>query len=498
MNHLWWRYLAAFAALFCIQGKAWSRDDTIAKTPPMGWNSWNLFQINITESDVKAVTDAFVTSGLKDAGYQYIVVDDCWSNSARDASNTLVAQSAKFPSGMKSLADYVHGKGLKFGMYASPTRITCCREAGSYGHETIDAGTFASWGVDFLKYDWCGVQSGEDNTNLTATDIIARYVTMREALKATNRPILYALCEKGQKSNIVPGTWSDTVGHMWRIGGDISASWSSIIAHIDEDASLGIYAGSTKGWNDPDMLEVGNGSITENENRAHFSMWCILAAPLILGNDPSSMPSIIKTILTNKEAIAINQDSLGFQGVRIKKNGNQEVWVKPLKNGDRAVAFFNRDSAPAVISVNWTDSLIKWNPTTKVAVRNIWVQSDSSNVSDGFSDSVASHAVVLLRISNGISGVRQNGYRIVDGNPVKSICVQKNAQGARLFISMNETGLAAELLDIQGKNIYTPRVKSGWNLIPDKMLGTGLNVVRISNGQRSVAVLILKAAKNSF
>jgi alpha-galactosidase len=476
--------LIAGMFIFCVHGNALSRNDDIAKTPPMGWNSWNLFQSNITEAKTKSVVDAFVTSGLKDAGYQYIVVDDCWSNSARDSSNTLVAQSAKFPSGMKSLADYVHGKGLKFGMYASPTRVTCCREAGSFGHETKDAETFAAWGVDYLKYDWCGVQSGEDNTNLTATDIIARYVTMREALKATNRPILYALCEKGQKSHIVPGTWSDTVGHMWRIGGDIGAIWSSITSHIDEDASLGADAGPAKGWNDPDMLEVGNGSLTEDENRAHFSMWCILAAPLILGNDPSGMSSVIKDIVANKEAIAINQDSLGLQGARIKKTGDQEAWVKPLQNGDKAVALFNRGAANATMTVNWTDSLINWSASTKVAVRNIWAHKDSLGVTNGFTINVGSHAVVLLRLNSNGPGAENNNRGAAITTSKKNILIQKTSRGVRLFVPAAQAGAPAELLDIRGKRICTFRVNKDWNYLPNRMLLPGVFIVRGSLFQR--------------
>jgi alpha-galactosidase len=463
-----------------LSWNAWSLNDTIARTPPMGWNSWNLFGSNITEAKVKAVADAFVTSGLRDAGYKYIVVDDCWQNATRDGSGALVAQSSKFPSGMKSLGDYVHGKGLKFGMYTTANPVTCCFEAGSYTYETKDVQTFAGWGVDYLKYDWCGVQSGEDATNITAQQIIARYVTMRNSLKSTNRPIVFAICEKGQKSNIVPGTWSDTVGHLWRIGGDIGANWSSITSIIDANASLNIYAGPSKGWNDPDMLEVGNGSLTENENRAHFSMWCIMAAPLILGNDPSTMPVAIKSIVTNKDAIAINQDSLGFQGVRIRKTGEQEVWVKPLMNGDKAVALFNRATSTVTMTVNWTDSLIKWSTTTKVKVSNVWAQKDSSNVTNSFSSSVASRAVVLLRLQNILTTNSSHSANRVTHDPLDAVRIIKVPDGITVDIPHVNEAVKVDLLDARGRLLYSFISYGGNQKVPGNRLTTGVIIVRVS------------------
>ncbi len=483
-------FISMAVCFLSMTWNAWSLNDTIARTPPMGWNSWNLFGSNITEAKVKAVADAFVTSGLKDAGYKYIVVDDCWSNATRDASGTLVAQSSKFPSGMKSLADYVHGNGLKFGMYATANPVTCCFEAGSYTYETKDAQTFAGWGVDYLKYDWCGVQSGEDNTNITAQQIIARYVTMRQALRATGRPIVFALCEKGQKSNLQPATWSDTVGHMWRIRTDIGATWASIFEQVDLDATLAGYAGPSKGWNDPDMLEVGNGSLTDNQNKAHFSMWCIMAAPLILGNDPSTMPAAVKSIVTNTEVIAIDQDSLGMQGIKIRDDGDHEVWVKPLKNGDKAVVLLNRNaSTAATITVNWTDSLIKWPSTTKVKVRDLWALKDSLNVTSGYSASVPAYSLVMLRLSNGSTGTVDRHAGMLSAGSF-DVQIKKTLQGLNIYVPNRAKG-RAEISDILGRKIHEYAVQGGWNLLPADVLPSGVYFVRVTSINSSHAKLIV-------
>ena len=485
---------AAFlaACLLALPLSSWPLDNGLAKTPPMGWNSYNKFGGNVTQAQVLAVAKAFVSSGLQDAGYKFIVIDYCWAEAARDASGSMVPRKARFPSGMKSISDSVHALGLKFGMYASPNTTTCCgSEAGSYQHEAKDAGNFAAWGVDYLKYDWCGVQSGEDKLSIAPKDIIARYVTMREAIKATNRPIVYALCEKGQKSKIQPATWSDTVGNMWRIRGDIAATWDRIMQQVDVDVDLAAYSGPIKGWNDPDMLEVGNGSLTETENRSHFSLWCILSAPLMLGNDPSNMPATVKAILTNKEAIAIDQDSLGKQGVRIRKTGNQEVWVKRLKNGDRAVLLLNRDPSGTVnMTVNWTEAEIGWTAATKVKVRNIWEAKDQQDVTGSFSAQVPGHGVVLLRLSDGNSTRLEADSKVGRYRVTGNLACRRTTQGLGFNVPEGYSQ-DLELLDLQGKSVAGADLRPGWNLIPAAKLERERYYLR-ARGQDGPHVFALK------
>lgn len=453
-------------------------EDGIARTPPMGWNSWNHFGGSITEAKFKAIADAFVSSGLKDAGYRYLVVDDEWMEATRDANANLIPVASKFPNGMKALGDYAHAKGLMFGIYACPTKTTCAHRAGSFDHETQDAGAFAAWGVDYLKYDWCGVQSGEDaNGGVAVPEVMRRYVAMRDAIRATKRPVLYALCEKGQGTRgIKPGSWQDTVGHMWRIGYDIGGNWASITGHIDEDASLAKYA-KPGGWNDPDMMEVGNGP-SDAENRAHFSAWCILAAPLILGNDPSTMSDTVKAILTNKEAIAVDQDSLGAQGIRIKGAGGLEVWVKELKNRDKAVLFLNRTGAAAAIAVKWTDSLIGWDANAKVDVRNLWKHTDSLGVPGGMTLTVPSHDAAMLRIRKADAvGIAAADLKLPEATVVRV------DGGLSLFLPWNgNAGHATlSLSDMQGKTVLTMPVHGGWNPMPSAEVPAGIYILRISN-----------------
>ncbi len=364
--------------------------DGLALTPPMGWNSWNRFGCDVSEQLIKDAADALVTSGMKDAGYQYIVIDDCWQ-SARAADGTIVVDP-RFPSGIKALADYVHSKGLKFGLYSDAGTKTCQGRPGSLGHEAQDARTYASWGVDYLKYDWC---------NSEGLDQRDAYQKMSQALRATGRPIVFSMCEWGSSK---PWLWGQGVGQLWRATGDIqdcwdcSTSWGGMgVSHIvDLMADLHPYAGPGH-WNDPDMLEVGNGKLTLAENRAHFSLWCLLAAPLMAGNDLRAMTPEIREILTNAEAIAVDQDPLGVQGRRVRDEGAKEVWMKPLADGSRAVVLFNRGSEAGPISVDWES--IGLAPRTKAVVRDLWAKKDVATVSARFEVNVAGHDVAFLRIT---------------------------------------------------------------------------------------------------
>jgi alpha-galactosidase len=354
----------------------------IARKPPMGWNSWNKFGCNVSETLIKEVADAMVSSGLKDAGYQYVVIDDCWQVS-RDANGTIVPDPQRFKGGMKALADYVHSKGLKFGVYSDAGARTCEGRPGSNGYEVEDARQYAAWGVDYLKYDWC---------NTDGVDPKVAYPTMRDALKATGRPILFSMCEWGRNQ---PWTWARGVGHIWRTTGDIADRWQSFTRLLDQQVGLEKFAGPG-GWNDPDMLEVGNGGMTNPEYRAHFSFWCLLSAPLIAGNDIRSMTPEIKEILANKDVIAIDQDTLQ-QGRRLRKDGDLEVWAKKLTDGSQAVILFNRGQGPATVAVSWQEIGQPFDAELKV--RDLWTKRDLGTVKGTFSANVPSHEVVMVRVS---------------------------------------------------------------------------------------------------
>ena len=368
----------------------------LGATPPMGWNSWNTFQCNLNETLIKQIADTFVSSGMQAVGYQYVNLDDCWMD-GRDANGNLQWNSSKFPSGIPALASYVHGKGLKLGIYEVPNTVTCVGlyggishsvAVGSQGHETADAQTFASWGVDYLKYDKC-------------TGPLSGFSVMRDALRASGRPIFYSI-NPGDGSGCPPNTCSitlPTIANMWRIGFDINASWSSMIGLVDQDQNLASYAAPGH-WNDPDMLEVGNSGLSDTEGQTHFSMWAILAAPLIAGNDLRSMSAATKATLTNSEVIAVDQDPLGAQGRLVATPGtNLQVWSKTLSGTNtRAVALLNRGTGTASITVQWSALGI---PTGAAAVRDLWNHSDLGSSSGSYTASaVPSHGVVMLKITS--------------------------------------------------------------------------------------------------
>ena len=377
----------------------------LAMTPPMGWNSWNTFQANINEALVMQMADAMISSGMKDAGYTYLVLDDAWMAKERDPkTGDLVPDPVKFPHGMKAVADYVHSKGLKFGLYNCAGTLTCAGYPGARGYEYQDARFYASVGTDYLKFDWCS------SNGINAREA---YATMSKALKKAGRPILFSLCEWGQNR---PWTWAEPVGQMWRTTGDITAqfegvktmgTWSasSIMKILDMQDSLRSYAGPGH-WNDPDMLEVGNG-LTENENRAHFTMWSMIAAPLIAGNDIRKMTAGTSAILTNKDVIAINQDTLGIQAMKWASVDSLETWVKPLSNGEWAVCFLNRKRTPKQLTFDWSHQVIedKLSGRTLDAkavtyqLRDIWQQHESGNTRKALQVTVPPRDVVLLRLT---------------------------------------------------------------------------------------------------
>ena len=336
--------------LLPVIGRAQTRE-SLSLTPQMGWSSWNNFQGNINEDIIKSIADAMVASGLKDAGYTYINIDDCW-HGKRDADGFIQADPKHFPHGIKALADYVHSRGLKLGIYSDAGSETCAGRPGSLGHEYQDALQYARWGIDYLKYDWC------NTTNVNAQ---GAYQLMRDAIQAAGRPIFFSMCEWGDNH---PWRWAKDIGDSWRIGPDIWCSFDStrifptyiqcsVIDCINRNDSLRSYAGPGH-WNDPDMLEVGNG-LSANQDRAHFTMWCMMASPLILGNDVRNMSDETKAILTNRDLIAIDQDKLGVQGLRFLIREGLEYWFKPLSNGDWAMTIFNPTRQSLSCSLNWQD-----------------------------------------------------------------------------------------------------------------------------------------------
>ena len=366
-------------------------DNGLAKTPPMGWNSWNKFGCNVSEKLIRETADAMVSTGMKDAGYKYVVIDDCWQVK-RDADGTIVADPGRFPSGIKALGDYVHSKGLLFGIYSDAGSLTCEGRPGSRGYEFQDARTYASWGVDYLKYDWCHAER---------QDTLESYGLMSKALLATGRPILFSLCEWGSTK---PWLWAKDVGNVSRSTGDITNCWDCKVSPDDNVGVVHIldlmngteaYAGPGH-FNDPDMLEVGNGKLTPDESRAHFALWAILAAPLIAGNDLRSMDAETKAVLTDKEVLAIDQDPLGKQGRRVAKDGEKEVWARELQDGNRAVALLNRAATSQSITVKWED--LGYPAHLTAQLRDLWQHKDLGAKSGSFTATVAPHAVVLVTV----------------------------------------------------------------------------------------------------
>ena len=359
-----------------------SLDNRLARTPPMGWNSWNHFGCDVSAQLIRETADAMVKGGMRDAGYQYLVIDDCWQV-ARDATGRLVADSVRFPGGMKPLADYVHSKGLKFGLYTDAGRQTCQRRPGTYGSEEIDARTFAEWGVDYVKEDWC---------NSEGLDAPTQYAKFRDALAKAGRPIVFSICEWGSNR---PWEWGPRTGNLWRTTGDIGDRWASMIALLDLNAQYALAA-APGAWNDPDMLEVGNGGMTDDEYRAHFSLWALMAAPLMAGNDVRTMPAATRDILLNKEVLAVDQDSLGVQGMLVQEPvPDLQVWAKLLSDGSRAVVLFNRSTLQTVITASWRALGLRG----PARVRDLWAHTDLGTFPTRFMATVPAHGVVMVRVT---------------------------------------------------------------------------------------------------
>jgi alpha-galactosidase len=383
--------LAVLAALLTVPIAAQpALANGLARTPPMGWNSWNQVAcFDLTEKVVRDAAYALATNGMREEGYRYVVVDDCWQAPARAADGSLQADPVRFPSGIAQLAGYVHALGLQFGIYAVPGSHTCAMfnngypatGIGSLGHERQDAETFARWGVDYLKYDWCNADLYD------GLDRSQAFGKMRDELARLDRPIVYAISEYGVSS---PWTWARPVANLWRTTFDLVPTWDSVLATIDRQAAVAAYSGSPGGWNDPDMLQVGNGTLTADEARAHFSVWAILNAPLFAGTDPAKLSPADLATLSDPEVIALDQDFAGSQGRRLADDATSQVWGKPLSSGGFALVLLNTGTTTATVSAaipgDWT-------------VRDLWQREDVGTADGTVSATVRPHAAVLLRLT---------------------------------------------------------------------------------------------------
>jgi len=370
---------ALLISILGISGAPRPPQEAAALTPPMGWNSWNHFACKVSDATVRAQAEAMVASGMKAAGYVYVNIDDCWQGT-RDAQG-FIHPSERFPD-MKALGDYIHSKGLKLGIYSSPGPKTCAGYEGSFGHEEQDAQTYANWGVDYLKYDWCSAKGDEQ----------AAYAKMRDALRKTGRTIVYSLCQYGMQR---VWSWGAAVGgNSWRTTDDITDNYDRMALIGFGQNGLERFAGPGH-WNDPDMLEIGNGGMKDAEYRTHMSLWCLLAAPLLAGNDLTKMAPDTLAILTNPEVIAVDQDPAGVQGHRVSQEGPLEVWAKPLADGSRAVGLFNRSESDVRVSAHFRDVGLG----DSASVRDLWARQDLGMFQESYSAEVPRHGVALVKMA---------------------------------------------------------------------------------------------------
>ncbi|KAF7072028.1 hypothetical protein CFC21_077223 [Triticum aestivum] len=370
--------LPFFFLLLSSTSPAAAQKNRLGRTPQMGWNSWNHFGCKIDEVIIRKIADAMVDTGLAKLGYEYVNLDDCWASHDRDSQGNLAANGTTFPSGMRALADYVHGKGLKLGVYGDAGLRTCSRlQPGSLGYEDQDARTLAAWGIDYLKYDNC------NNQNISP---LTRYNRMSEALMNSGRDVFFSLCEWGVDD---PATWAGSFANSWRTTEDIKNTWESMTDNADKNDKWAPYAGPG-GWNDPDMLEVGNGGMTIEEYRSHFSIWALVKAPLILGCDVSSMTPETKDIISNQNVIAVNQDKLGVQGRKVQQDGELEVWAGRLSRGRVALVLWNRGPDEASITASWSN--IGLNQSAVVDAHDLWTDEVTPSVQGNLTKKMDSHA----------------------------------------------------------------------------------------------------------
>lgn len=384
---------AVVPALAAAAGVVPATATTLAATPPMGWNSYNHFRNQIDDAAIRSQADAMVRTGMKDAGYEYVNIDEGWEGE-RDAQG-VIHPNAKFPD-MKALADDLHAKGLKLGIYSAPSKSTCGGHPGSFGHEEQDAQSYAAWGIDYLKYDLCGLedpfnQLAESDLPAAHAMMMDAYRKMGDALRRTGRPMVYSLCQYGMDR---VWEWGPSVGaNLWRTTSDIKDNYTSLSLNGFTQAGLAPFAGPGH-WNDPDMLEVGNPSFKPVDNLTQMSLWCLLAAPLLAGNDLTNMTPEVQAILCNREVIAVDQDPAGIQGDRVACEGPLEVWMKPLADGSKAVGLFNRGRSLMKMTVRFADVGLHG----RVQVRDLWQHAGRGVFERSYSTLVPKHGVALLRV----------------------------------------------------------------------------------------------------
>ncbi|GLI01782.1 glycoside hydrolase family 27 protein [Phytohabitans aurantiacus] len=466
--------LAAGAAVVTGTAQpALALNNGVARTPPMGWNSWNTFGCNINEALIRQMADAIVSTGMRDRGYQYVVVDDCWFNPNRDSAGNLQGDPTRFPSGMKALGDYLHGKGLKFGIYQVPVDKTCAQyfnsypgATGSQGHEAQDARQFAAWGVDYLKYDWC-------SPNGTINDQVATFAKMRDALAATGRPIVYSINPNSIHEKTGPlRNWSD-VANMWRTTEDITNAWNTgqtngypmgIQNIVNVNVPLASYA-APGGFNDPDMMEVGRSGLTDTEQRSHFALWAVMASPLIAGNDIRGSSAATLAILNNADMIAVNQDTLGLQAVQVSNDGTRRVLAKRLSNGDVAVALFNQGGSTTTVS---TTAAAIGKTGSSFTLRDLWTGGTSSSTGT-ISASVPAHGTAVYRVSGGGTSNPPTTFRLRGESSGRCLDVNlgSSANGTQMLIWDCHTGANQQFtqngqaLQVLGKCLEVPANAAG-------------------------------------
>jgi len=494
-------FCTGLALVMLISINVSALNNGLARTPPMGFNTWNWFGCGgyhgaISEDLIKGIADAMVSSGMKDAGYQFVNLDDCWGEPGRNAQGGIAANRTRFPNGMRKLADYVHGKGLKLGIYTCNGNLTCAQTMpGMAGHENQDCDTFVAWGIDYVKVDNCGGPWDSKAIYTKISTALQSAVTRMKPTVPTAHELVYSLCNWGAQS---PWIWGPPISHLWRTTGDIVSNWGSWTDILNRNIDLYQYSG-LGAWNDPDMMQVGNG-MPVNEDRAHFSLWCMLAAPLLAGNDLRGMSATTRSILINKEMIAVNQDTLGgttqlgvIQGRRVVQSGSQEVWVKKLRSmtsPDYAVCFFNRGTGPANISVTWQQIGTAGSgiaASTMYRVRNLWTHTDLSDWSGSSGPLTASavpgHDVVVLRLTSSTVGVVPRGALAHEpGSIVRSrdgtVWVDAGAQGP---VSMN-------LVDMRGASVHARYDATVGRMgVSRADLMSGLYVVEVRSGKRTLA-----------
>ncbi|UVI27405.1 NPCBM/NEW2 domain-containing protein [Paenibacillus spongiae] len=444
MNNPWFqKSLVTLSFLFTLvigllgfnYSQAYALDNGLAETPPMGWNGWNAFHCNVNAALVKETAKKIVDSGMKEAGYQYVNMDDCWMLDHRDENGNLIPDPEKFPNGIKEVADYVHSLGLKIGIYASAGTTTCAWYPGSLNYEKQDAQSFAEWGIDYLKYDNCGDPLGRP--------IQERYEKMRDALADTGRDIVFSMSVGGGDD---PWEWGKQVGHLWRTNGDISDSYLRMLVVFLKNVELYPYAGPGY-WNDADMLEIGNGGMSLVEYRAEFGLWSIMASPLLAGTDLLNAPQEILDIYTNREVIAVNQDPIGIQGRPIKQqNDGNLVLLKPMANGDKAVLFFNSNDNASNMEISLSQLGIPASVDKKTyTVRNLWAH-ETATTTDKISASVPSHGIMMYRISPGTGNeVSTDGFKRIINNDGKEIWVKSLSDGSKMITLVNRTAAASTI-----------------------------------------------------